>query len=238
MKSKFTKILLLFIFLTGIPEVNYSQSHKDIEKERELFKNNKVKSRISLNQDEIIEYDSEGRINTLTTINDDNKVQWKYYYDKLGKLIKKVNLNQHTSTIYKYDSKENIIEERNQEEYTIYKYDDNNNIIESIINYEDEEGGIITVNYKYEQDLIVEKKSSCDMGFEYIESFTYDSNGNLISKTLSEQHCDMNDLVLIESTSYDYYENGLLSKIITTQYFPNAPISSSNYEINYTYEFY
>lgn len=157
--------------------------------------NNVVRQKYKLdNTNNIIEntYESDGS-KTKTTFGDKDIL---YYYDDLGRLMKKTIFNNYDIE-YKYEKygkrTSNIVEEvQTTNSHTRYKYDEMNNI-ESI--YIDDQH-IQKFYYDIYNELIKEENFSDNKVYE----FTYDNNGNIISKCIRK--LDTNET--IENYVYEY----------------------------------
>lgn len=136
-----------------------------------------------------------------------------FSYDSKGNFISYVTGSSANNTYYEYDSKDNVIREKNGESYTYYTYDDNNNVLIEATLKENYDGSIPTVydasltcfdtvSYTYDEKGRVTKKDSND-GTVY--QYEYDDQGNILKVNFS---IVINDITETYVTSYTYDNMG------------------------------
>lgn len=159
----------------------------------------------------IWEYNTEGQVTTEKRIDSDN-----------GDLI--------ASTVYTYDSNGNVIREDypdRDEEWTEYHYDDKNRLTEEIKWRHGESAGkrtndVQTVSYSYYEDGTLHEEhhyrgDGTDM--QETQYLIYDSLGRIIKNSGRDIKVDGRALggvyaaAGLESTEYEYAENGRIAKI-------------------------
>lgn len=134
------KTIFTILILVLSIQCNFSQSRKDIEKERELSKNNKVKTKICTieNGKEITSFDINGKTVKKESYekNGVKSVEVKFIYDENDNLVREEYLYQSgekSSTKYEYDGSGNKISAKSAGFYEIIIYDADNNISEILI---------------------------------------------------------------------------------------------------------
>jgi len=160
-------------------------------------------------------WDKDGNNITITKRNADNtplnRVEMKY---KKGNMIEKITYNAQNNPIdkktYVYDDKGNKIGEaiymRSEYiQYKIhYKYDTNNKLIEEA-QYDKEGKLLYRTTYKHNGDNLISTETFNDKGeLEYSEKFSFDKNGNMISRVAYEK---FENAHTVEKYQYDSANN-------------------------------
>ncbi|KAA3440031.1 RHS repeat domain-containing protein [Rufibacter hautae] len=155
--------------------------------------------------DEIIKFDTDGRIHSIikhqynaqgqlvkAELLDDGKVDvtWTYTYDTAGNRIKETedsNTSGNYVTVFKYENNSLLIEEDKsndtigKEEKVSYKYNDRKQLIEKRTK-DYFSGTTLTQTYQYnEEGKIKQLKDKSSNGVSMVITYTYDEKGLLIS---------------------------------------------------------
>lgn len=219
-------------------------SKKEIDKERALYKNNKVKSVITTGNKgfkNITEIDSEGKkIKSNDFYDNEESNVTNYKYDSYGNLIERSYYGYFSgdgiSHKYYYDENGNLIgdeevwgiDESNGPDNSYY-YDVSGNVYRMI-----KDGSEINYNNIYEEDKLISASEICkdDDSMVYVKKFTYD-NDLLFSVENFEKNCIDGTLKFSSREIYTYFPNMLVKQ---TSYESNF---SDGIEITkYDYEYY
>ncbi|MBS1518023.1 MAG: hypothetical protein JSS91_08040 [Bacteroidetes bacterium] len=207
-------------------EVKYSID--EIKKQRENFKNEKVKS-IKFDNT-IVEIDQSGKF-----IQQNTNGEFEYYkiYNYTNDNLTSYNAPADMDTYFKYDSNGNVIEAADAGITMIFYYDENNcRIREEIISEEGEDCPF--ENIIYDGNKIIEIVGfSCCMGFHDRTIFEYSEKGNIININTYTSRCDSDEEVISAFEEYFYNANS------------NLPYKMKSWregqdvsEINFEYEYY
>lgn len=161
-------------------------------------------------------WDKTGKNNTsITRRNPDNtqidRIEMKYQGNKLAEKTTYNPQNIRTDKItYMYDSKgnlnlENIFLALETPQYkTLYTYDNKNRIL-SDTRYDKDSKMQYQTRYTYEGNNLIKKATTNEKGEpEYVENFTYDKNGNVLTHHIFEKFENSNT---INSFKYDANNN-------------------------------
>ena len=207
-------------------EIKYSVN--DIKKQRDNFKNEKVKS-IKF-ENTIIEIDRAGKLINQNTIR-----EYEYYqrYNYTDENLTSYNAPADMDTYFRYDARGNVIEEADAAYTRIFYYDENDcRIREEIIT---EEGEVCPFeNIIYDGNNIIEIVGfSCCMGFHDRTLFEYSEKGDLKKINTYTSRCDSNEEVISAFEEYFYNANSNLPyKMKSWREGQNVS------EINFEYEYY
>jgi len=207
-------------------EVKYSIN--DIKKQRENFKNEKVKS-IKFDNT-IVEIDQSGKF-----IQQNTNGEFEYYktYNYTNDNLTSYNAPADMDTYFKYDSNGNVVEAADAGIIMIFYYDENNcRIREEIISEEGEDCPFENINY-HGNKIIEIVGFSCCMGFHDRTLFEYSEEGNLIKINTYISRCDSDEEVISTFEEYFYNTNSNLPyKMKSWREGQNVS------EINFEYEYY
>ena len=230
--SIFILVLTCFTFeikAQDFLEVKYSLN--DINKQRENFKKEKVKSvTFTINNSEkIYKIDKDGKFISENG-NSDSPYEIIYEYSE-NNLTGFIGPFAHE--LFKYDIYGNVIEVSNEGFTNIFNYDDNfRRIHEEILSEEGEDCPF--ENIIYDGNKIIEIVGfSCCMGFHDRTLFEYSEVGNLIKINTYTSRCDSDEEVVSAFEEYFYNTNS------------NLPYKMKSWregqkvsEINFEYEYY
>lgn len=230
MKILFTIFIIIFIWLVNnataqnFLEVKYSIN--DIKKQRDHFKNEKVKS-VTVKTDygeDVFSIDSEGKIINMKE-KSSNLINVEYIYDLKGNLIKvEYRL---APDEFEYDINGNVIKLSGEENTRYYYYDSQNKLVKEKVESDIESCSFDNIVYK--ELLIVEKIYPCCEGnYAMIYVYEYSDSEQLLKLLSYTKNCSLGIEDL--STAEEYFYSGK-SKL------PYKMIKN-NQEINFTYEYY
>lgn len=240
------KIFLLLMI--AFQSTSYSQmSKKDINEERVLYKNNKVKSVIIIGQNgfkSVTEIDREGKkVKSNDFYNNKEANINNYVYDSFGRLIEESYYGYESgdgfSTIYYYDEEGNVsstITEGSDANKHVFKYDINGVVIYTEIidvGIENSPPYIIEYENSYEGGKISSSLQLCNFKIESADYTKYQYNENLLSSIEKfDKNCNEGTLKFYSRDSYSYYPN-LLIKQISSESIYNDRIEVSAYSYEY-----
>lgn len=224
--------LLFLIFSNRIKAQDFLQtkySINDIKKQRENFKNEKVRSIIVKDgySEKIYEVNTEGKILFEKGNSDsDNPYTIIYNYDNNGNLINFTGPFAHE--FYEYDKKGNVIEVSLDLYTHDFVYDGENRLIK--MNSESEEGEVCPFDkINYSEFLIIEKTYPCCEG-NYAMRYVYEhSDAEQLLKIINYTKNCSTGMEEINNTEEYFYSD--------TSKLPYKMIKESQ-EINFTYEYY
>lgn len=230
MKILFTIFIIIFIWLANnaaaqnFLEVKYSIN--DIKKQRDHFKNEKVKS-VTVKTDygeDVYSIDSEGKIINMKEKSTD-LTNVEYIYDLKGNLIT-VEYRLAPDEL-EYDKNGNVVKLSGEENTRYYYFDSQNKLIKEKAESDFESCSFDNIDYK--DLLIVEKIYPCCEG-NYAMRYVYEySNSEQLLKILNyTKNCSSGIEELNNTEEYFYDDNSKL---------PYKMIKN-NQEINFAYEYY
>ena len=232
MKISILSLMVIVVFLSkpvsaqDFLEVKYSVN--DINKQRDNFKNEKVKS-IKFDNT-IVEIDPSGKF-----IQQNTNGEFEYYktYNYSNDNLTSYNAPADMDTYFKYDARGNVIEEADAGYTRMFFYDENDcRIREEILSEEGEDCPF--ENIIYDGNKIIEIVGfSCCMGIHERTLFEYSEIGNLIKINTYTSRCDSDEEVI--SAFEEYFYN-------TVSHLPYKMKSwregQNVSEINFEYEYY
>ncbi len=186
----FTICIFIFLlyFTNGYSQVYHfgiQYSKKDIDKQRELLKNAKVKfAIIGEGEAEKISFDKDGKILIRESFSTDNEdyefFKDTYFYNNEGQLIKvKTESGEGDESIFTFDTNGNVEKSTNTFRSTeIYRYDDINNMVR--IDFESTTRSVCSsVILKYDEtNRLIERNEPCCDGSLKNSTYAYDEIGN------------------------------------------------------------
>lgn len=240
-----SRTILTAFALILLTQICFSQdanvySKIQIEKQRSLYKINKVKIEIiysDKNRKEVTNYDQEGKpIETLFYYGDKISGGISYTYDRNGNLIEDAYGGAESGDVltnrYYYDESGNVIASEylmglDESGYKInYKYDDFGNLILK---------GDIVINNIYENGNLVSSLEDCipNSPRPEFKKFTYDIQNNLILYEVFHKTCTGDSTFFLSRNRYEYFDNGLKSReTFESSYTEGMEV------LNYEYQYY
>lgn len=241
--------IILFLCLISLNSKFFAQenikSKIQIEKERDLYKLNRVKE---------ITVDGVGGLAEITKIGKDGKIiesngfyknvessLVKYKYEKNGNLEMESYYGYESgdlvSTKYYYDEIGNVVgdeevwgidEPKGSENQ--YFYDENGNI-NRMIKY----GTEINYDNQYEGVNLISTSETCNENDSIVSvtKYSYDDENRITQENSFYVICKTNELAPVGYTKYLYFENGLIKRIEKENKYSDGFIF-----LNYTYKFY
>lgn len=235
-----TFVFLLY-FTNGYSQVYHfgiKYSKKDVDKQRELFKNAKVKlAIIGEGEAEKISFDKDGKILIRESFSTDNEeyefFKESYFYNQNSQLIK-VNCESGDGDEYNLEYEDN----GNVKKFTymyrpteIYQYDVNNNV--SQIDFESTTRSVCpSIVLKYDDNnRLIERIEPCCDGSLKNSTYTYDESGNVVEVISNYSDCNLKNKSF-QKRKFSYNSQGLP---ISVEY--NSSDGSTRIE-NIAYEYY
>jgi len=219
-----SRTILTAFTLLILTQICFSQnanvySKNQIEKQRSIYKINKVKTEIiysDKNSKEVTSYDKEGKpIESVYFYDNNISGGVLYTYDMNGNLIEDVYGGAESGDVmtnrYYYDESGNVIASEylmglEESGYKInYKYDDFGNLILK---------GDIGIQNIYEKGNLISSVEECipNSTRPEFKKFTYDIINNLILYEVFNKNCTGDSTFFLSKNRYEYFENGLKSK--------------------------
>jgi hypothetical protein len=243
--NKLYIILIVFITFAGLCN---SQSKIQLDKERSLYRENKVKTETIVSSDgnkSVTKIDKDGkRVEIKGYYNNAEANIITYKYDNADNMIEESYYGYESgdgySTYFYYDNKGNIVKTRmvgSDENETRNNYDEYGNMIETeYIEIGLSPGPPYFTEYKnvYENGNLISKENICNLRTEsvYLTKYSYD-NDKIILEEEFEKNCNDNTLKFQSKKSILYYENGLIKETASESQYKEGVIKSI-----YTYEFH
>lgn len=234
-KSLYALFIILVVYINhtnaqDFLEIKYSIN--DITRQREKFKNEKIKSvAVKTSYGENVYYiDVEGKIITIREKATDI-INVSYSYDSKGNLVT-VEYRLAPNS-YEYDSKGNVIRKSGEENTYFFSYDSDNRLVK-----ENVESNLESCPFEktvYDGNLLIEKIYPCCEGFRiYRHVYEYSDSGNLLRISTYSKNCKplVNDInnneELTQTEEYFYNDKSNLPYKMT----------KDSEEINFSYEYY
>ncbi|CAN5383698.1 hypothetical protein BH10BAC5_BH10BAC5_25610 [soil metagenome] len=240
----------IFLIVLFLPIICFSQiyhfevkhSKNDIDKQRELIKNARVKKVIDHGKyfDEEMIFDKDGKITYDESYQSGSKEESdgsnKYKYNKKGQLIK-ISYSGGEASLpseFTYDENGNI----KYAKYDTYTencfYDEHNSLIKIQIDNSAYEGQGCPINiFLYDQNRnLIKADWECCQGSKNVFNYEYDLSGNLVKINQESIDCSTgkislktlmiysyNELNLPVSIDYSYSDNEKWTEYISYEYF-------------------
>lgn len=215
-------------------EIKYSK--KDIDKQRELFKNAKVKfAIIGEGEAEKISFDKDGKILIRESFSTDSEeyefFKDTYFYNKMGQMIK-VNCESGDGDEYNltYDDNGNVKKFTYMYRSTEnYQYDVNNNV--SQIDFESVTRSVCpSIILKYdESNRLIERNEPCCDGSIKNTTYSYDENGNVDEIISNYSDCNLKSKSF-RKTKFSYNTHGLPTRVVYNSSDGSTKIENIKYE--------
>ena len=210
-------------------KVKYSIN--DIKKQRENFKNEKVKYLTVQNSygSSIYEIDSQGKILSFRD-KSKSEIDAGFNYDLKGNLV---SIDYRLAPDeYEYDGNGNVMKKFGEESTENYFYDLQNKLVKEEVESESE--SYATEKLVYDELLLIEKVYPCSMGnyaFRYV--YEYLNSGKLHKVFQYSKNCSSGIEEIVDEEEYFYYEDSNLPyKMKSWREGQNVS------EINFEYEYY
>jgi len=231
---------LIFLFFTPV----HSQSKIQIEKERALYRDNKVKIQTidyPEGRKEVTKFNKNGAPIESHDYYDSEEVNaTNYIYDKKGFLIEQTHYGYYSGdgdkTNYYYNEQGDITKTKTvffEDNETFYEYGGHGNLVKtkSIYTVSPDEPSIITeYNNISKDEKLIFKEIVCGTHTEDVKQFKFNYEGStLVLIEEFTKNCFSGTLMFTNKTTIVYFPNGLTKEVIQNQ--------NSDKDI-YTYEFY
>lgn len=246
--------LVLILLIVTVVQISFSQSRKDIEKEREPYKNNKVKTEIinyESGSKSITKFDVEGkRTETLGYYNNQESNIVKYSYDSKGNMIEEAYLGyesgDHVITLFYYDEIGNVVRTKDggllpEYEHTAdkyeFSYDEQGKLSDTKYLFYNGSGYDTKVsNYQniYENGNLISQEPKCSQDEESVElTYYFYDKYNVTTEVIYSKNCKSGNLKQSSKKIFSYYNDGLLKEVIN-----EASYLEGNWKALYSYEYY
>ena len=243
-----SKLFQIMIDVLCIASICYSQSKIELDKERALYKDNKVKTEIiecSDGSKNITKYDRNGNPNEITYYDNGKKIRLvTCKYDNNGNKSEDSYLGYESgdmwSVYFYYDESGNIIKTKvigSDDGETYFKYDEQGNLIQTKwVEIGATQPVSYITEYKniYENGNLASQETICNSQTENVIITKYYYNNEKVIKVEEDQkNCKDNSINFYSRKAIIYFGNGLVKE--TT--FESSYMEVSNTGV-YNYEFY